>query len=126
MRRLRSLGRKERVLKPLTGGPKDARFSRIMKEILAASLFLLLLSYSFGPVSYASTSVVATVAVGKGPWGVAYDSGKGEVFVANSNGNSVSVISDASNAVVATVTGSEDRRGGEYDSGKGAVFVYDA
>ncbi|MGB6462713.1 MAG: hypothetical protein WBF38_00615, partial [Nitrosotalea sp.] len=38
---------------------------------------------------------VATVPVGSNPEGVAYDSGKGEIFVANVATNSVSVISDS-------------------------------
>ena len=38
-----------------------------------------------------------------GPHGVVYDSGKGEVFVANFNSFNVSVISDATNTVVASI-----------------------
>ncbi len=65
-------------------------------------------------------------ASGPFPSGAAYDSGKGEVFVADSG--SVSVISDATNAVVATVAESGDfsyatPNGVAYDSGKGEVFV---
>jgi YVTN family beta-propeller protein len=54
-------------------------------------------------------SVVATVDVGGGPFGLAYDSAKSEVFVTNfggyftGGGNTVSVISDANNAVVANI-----------------------
>ena len=79
-----------------------------------------------------SNSVVASVPVGIGPYAVAYDSGKGEVFVANDNatvflgysGNgNVSVISDATNTVVATVPVGYDPSGVAYDSGKGEVFV---
>src|SRR2546426_1830608 len=53
------------------------------------------------------------------PVAVAYDSGKGELFVTNSN--SVSVISDATNAVVASVPVGSG--GVAYDSGKGELFV---
>src|SRR3989454_3383179 len=53
------------------------------------------------------------------PVAVAYDSGKGELFVTNSN--SVSVISDATNAVVASIPVGSG--GVAYDSGKGELFV---
>jgi len=46
-------------------------------------------------ISDATNSVVATVNVGSSPDGAAYDSGQGEVFVANFGSNTVSVISDA-------------------------------
>ena len=70
-----------------------------------------------------SLAVTATVTMGSGPWGVAYDSGKGEVFVTNMGGGTVSVISDASNAVIATVTVGNGPIAVAYDSGKGEVFV---
>ena len=47
--------------------------------------------------------MVATVTVGTHPDNIAYDSNKGEIFVVNYGGNTVSVISDKSNDVVATV-----------------------
>ena len=68
---------------------------------------------------------------GDQPLGVAYDSGKGEVFVTDSNcpsyppcgqGN-VSVISDGTNKVVATIPVGSWPGGVAYDSGKGEVFV---
>ena len=62
---------------------------------------------------------------GAGPEGVAYDSGKGEVFVANQGSNNVSVISDATSKVVATIPVGTMPRGVAYDSGKGEVFVTD-
>ncbi len=71
--------------------------------------------------------VVATVPVGVDPWGVAYDGGKGEVFVANWNdSNTVSVVSDTSNTVVTTIVGSGwYPESVAYDGGKGEVFVGD-
>ena len=42
-------------------------------------------------------TVSATITVGSGPAGIAYDSGKGEMFVANHDDNTVSVISDSTN-----------------------------
>src|SRR2546426_2489371 len=63
---------------------------------------------------------------GAAPFAVAYDGGKGEVFVANPGGagsNSVTVISDATNAVVAIVPVGSNPQGVAYDSAKGEVFV---
>ena len=71
-------------------------------------------------------TVVATVPVGSLPYGVAYDSGKGEVFVTNWSGGTVSVISDATNTVVANVSVGVNPSGVAYDSAKGEVFVDDA
>ncbi len=60
---------------------------------------------------------------GIGPSGTAYDSGKGEIFVANLGSNTASVISDATNKVVATIPVGSYPIGTAYDSGKGEVFV---
>ena len=57
------------------------------------------------------------------PYGVAYDSGKGEVFVTNLGSNNVSVISDVTNKVVATIPIGGSLASVAYDSGKGEVFV---
>src|SRR5579859_5167197 len=56
--------------------------------------------------------VVATVRVGSGPAGVAYDPAKGEVFVTDLLNKTVSVVSDATNAVVATVSVGRNPAGG--------------
>ncbi len=60
---------------------------------------------------------------GAHPDKVAYDSGKGEVFVANEGSNNVSVISDSSNRVVASIPVGVNPQDVAYDSGKGEVFV---
>src|SRR5260221_12611304 len=54
-------------------------------------------------IDTASNTVVATVAVGSGPFGVAITPDGTRAYVANENSNSVSVIDTASNTVVATV-----------------------
>ena len=61
-------------------------------------------------ISDSSNTVVATVTVGVDPVDIAYDAGKGEMFVINdenpaSSGlnSTVSVIQDSSNTVVATI-----------------------
>jgi YVTN family beta-propeller protein len=74
-------------------------------------------------ISDRTNQAIANITVGKSPYGVAYDSGKGEVFMANHGSNSVSVISDSSNSVVATVNVGNDPFGLAYDSAKGEVFV---
>jgi YVTN family beta-propeller protein len=61
--------------------------------------------------------------VGNYPFGVAYDSGKGEIFVTNNYDNTVSVISDTDNTVVATIPVGKGPYGVAYDSGKSEVFV---
>jgi len=65
----------------------------------------------------------ATVIVGGAPWGVAYDSAKGELFVVNSGAGTVSVLSDSDNSVLATVTVGQQPYRDLYDSGKGEIFV---
>ena len=64
--------------------------------------------------------------IGVGPAAVAYDSGKGEVFVANAASDNVSVISDATDGVVATAVVGSNPYGVAYDSGTGEVFIANA
>src|SRR3989475_12816993 len=69
------------------------------------------------------TTGEALIRIGPPPEDVAYDSGKGELFVANEGANNVSVISDVTNTVVATISVGSRPNGVAYDSGKGEVFV---
>jgi YVTN family beta-propeller protein len=74
----------------------------------------------------ASTSAWATlrqISVGGAPGGLAYDSSRGEVFVANIDSDTVSVISDSSDTVVATIAVGSYPFGVAYDSDRGEVFV---
>lgn len=57
------------------------------------------------------------------PYAVAYDGGKGKVFVANLLSSNVGVISDATNGVVATVEVGNGPSGVVYDSESGVVYV---
>ena len=61
-----------------------------------------------------------------GPRGVTFDSGKGEMFVANWGTANVSVISDVNDKVVATVPVGSDPYGSAYDGAAGEVFVANA
>src|SRR3989442_502274 len=54
---------------------------------------------------------------------VAYDSGKGEVFVSDLQSNHISVISDTTNTVRATTSVGTAPLGVAYDGAKGEVFV---
>src|SRR2546422_11739630 len=101
-----------------------------MRKLLVASLIMvlavtsaLLLSLSFVSTARAEPTVAATIPVASFPAEVAYDSGKGEVFVTNYVDDTVSVISDVTNTVVATVSVGRCPWGVAYDSGKGEVFV---
>jgi YVTN family beta-propeller protein len=51
-----------------------------------------------------AVGVTASISVGIGPQGIAYDSAKDEIFVANSYNNTVSVILDNSKTILANVT----------------------
>src|SRR5256712_86393 len=66
-------------------------------------------------------TVIATIPVGDYPFGVAYDSGNGYVYVANYNSNNVSIISGTT--VVATIPVGGGPSGVAYDSGNGYVYV---
>jgi YVTN family beta-propeller protein len=83
-------------------------------------------------ISDSNNAVVATVAVGGAPDGLAYDSAKGEVFVSNHASNTVSVISDSTNTVVANITIASSGTGGSgpagiaYDPTKGELYVADS
>src|SRR2546426_7487870 len=66
-------------------------------------------------------TVIATVPVGNGPWGVGFDSGNGYAYVANSGSNTTTVISGTS--VVATVSVESFPLGVGYDSGNGYIYV---
>jgi YVTN family beta-propeller protein len=65
----------------------------------------------------------STVTLGGSPWGAAYDSAKGEIFVVNSAAGNVLVLSDSNYAVLATVNVGQQPYRCVYDSGKGEIFV---
>ena len=58
-----------------------------------------------------------------GYYGVAYDSGKGEIYLTNVDFHLVYVISDRTNTVVATIPVGIMPSGIAYDSGNGRLFV---
>jgi len=72
----------------------------------------------------AQSAIAATVKV-PAPVALAYDPSNGEVFVANSEDNTVTVISDSTDSVLATVPAGSGPFALAYDSSKGEVFVAD-
>ncbi len=74
-------------------------------------------------ISDSSNTVVATMSVGYAPENIAYDQGKGEMFVTNYNSNNVSVISDSTNTVVATIPVGSEPSGVAYDPSMSEIFV---
>lgn len=93
-------------------------------KILRSYYLLLIIILASSAVS-AATKIepFATIKVGQFPSGVAYDSGKGEIFVTNLGDGTVSVISDETNTVIATIKVGRYPRGLAYDSGKGMIYV---
>ncbi len=67
--------------------------------------------------------VTHTITVGGAPWGVAYDSAKGEIFVVNSAAGTVLVLSDSNYALLKTVTVGQTPYRDIYDSNKSEIFV---
>ena len=97
-----------------------------LKKISAILILLtIILAMSAVNAVYA-LGVTATVTVGNLPGAVAYDSAKGEIFVANegvaAGTSTISVISDSNNTAVATIP-VEAPFGVAYDSGKSKIFV---
>jgi YVTN family beta-propeller protein len=87
-------------------------------------LLLLVFASSTRPFAHGQ-AVVATANVGGTSYGVAYDSGKGEVFVTHFFNDSISVLSDSNNAVLTTIHFGQNYEpvGIAYDSAKGELFV---
>jgi YVTN family beta-propeller protein len=70
-----------------------------------------------------AVGVTSTINVGGAPWGVAYDSAKNEIFVVDSAGGTVSVLSDSNYASLAKIAVGTAPYRDIYDSNKGEIFV---
>ena len=89
-------------------------------------MFVTFFTGNVSVISDSTDSVVATLAIGLQPWGVAYDAAQGEVYIPQAQGSNVSVISDTTDTVVATITGvGADLTGAAYDAATGTVYVAD-
>ena len=71
----------------------------------------------------AGASTVPTISVGSRPSGVAVDPATGTVYVANSSGNTVSVIDASTNTVTATISVGQGPSGVAVDPATGTVYV---
>ena len=101
---------------------------------LLSLIFIIIFALSIARVVYAA-GLTATITVGFAPLGIAYDSAKGEIFVANAGSpggfnvtsqagtNTISVISDSNNKVIASIDMGTPPGYVVYDSGKGEIFV---
>jgi len=111
--------------------PKMVSIRRMLVTLLLTAVIVT--SGITSPLAHAQT-VVATVPVGRSGNStaalneLAYDSGKGEVFVLNNDDDTVSVISDETNTLVATVTlgppiSQSTAASIAYDPAMGVVFA---
>ncbi len=75
------------------------------------------------PPRYDAGGVIAQITVGSTPTSVAYDNQNGDMYVANSGANTLSVISGVTNSVVATVPMGTTPEEVGYDSTNGDVYV---
>jgi YVTN family beta-propeller protein len=64
-----------------------------------------------------------TIPVGIGPNGIAFDSANGNLYVTNSEDNTVSVISGQTNAVIGTIPVGKDPTGIAFDSANANLYV---
>ena len=55
-------------------------------------------------INGATNTVIATISVGRYPYGICYNSANGYIYVSNSGDNTVSVINGATNTVIATIS----------------------
>ena len=71
----------------------------------------------------AAPHVVETIPVGEYPLGIAFNPRNGNLYVANTNDDTVSVIDGAANAVVATIPVGSSPRGLAYAARSGDMYV---
>ncbi len=101
--------------------PNGSAFASTMAyDPSKAEIFVTLFS-EVAVVSDSTYDEIATIP-SDAPYGLAYDSAKGEIFVADAGSNTTSIVSDNNNTVIASVH-VEFPCGVAYDSGKGEIFV---
>jgi YVTN family beta-propeller protein len=93
-------------------------------KVVSVAIIVIFAFSTFANVHATATQLATppSIHIGKAADCLAYDSGKGEIFVTDDS-SSVSVISDSTNTVVATIAQLTNPCGVAYDSGKGEVFV---
>ena len=93
-------------------------------KVLKFLVSIFLIGFILFPVNMVHADALLTIVrVGAAPWGVAYDSAKGEIFVVNSGTGTVSVLSDSDFTILATVPVGQQPYRDIYDSGRGEIFV---
>ena len=98
--------------------------AKIPKKITLVSYPITLFLVLFSANVYAY-EVIATIALENpgGYYGIAYDPGRSEIFVANVDFDLVSVISDSTNAAVSNIVVGRQPVGIAYNSARGELFV---
>lgn len=67
--------------------------------------------------------VAGSFAVGANPWGAAYDSSNGYIYITNYGSDNVSVINGSTNALVTTISTTSGAKGIIYDPSNNYVYV---
>jgi YVTN family beta-propeller protein len=93
-------------------------FSLLTMTILICTVF----SSEIGTANAQGYSVIATIPVGKSPWGVAINPTNNLVYVTNGGSNTVSVIDDTA-TVVATIPVGDGPYGVAINPTNGLVYV---
>src|SRR5437870_5138169 len=101
---------------PLQATNRDVEIVPSNATVLSVAFTLVLVNNSVFPGNFLAAN-------GLGPVAIVYDPAKAEIFVANAQSNSVSVISDATKSLVAIIPVGEGPQGIAYDSGKGEIYV---
>jgi YVTN family beta-propeller protein len=74
-------------------------------------------------ISGTTNSVVGAIPVGLNPFGIAYDSSNGDLYVSNGGGSNVTVIDAATSATVASIPVGSGLMSAAFDSSNGYVYV---
>ncbi|MGB7952560.1 MAG: hypothetical protein WCF23_01160, partial [Candidatus Nitrosopolaris sp.] len=101
------------------------------RKVISASLIsvvlstILTLSAIYSNIGIAKAdSVIASIPVGSGPGGIAFDAVNGNLYVANNHDNTVSVISGRNNTVVGSpIPVGNGPFGIAFDSANGNLYV---
>lgn len=95
------------------------------KKPFLAALTLIALILVLSPATVHAFEVTATITLENpgGYYGVAYDSGRGEICLTNGDFDLVYALSDSDNTVVAAIPVGRTPSGIAYDSAKGELFV---
>jgi len=97
-------------------------------KLKVSSLFIILVlltsSFPLNDAFAADGDIIATISVGSSPKGIAFDSANNRMYVANSAGNTVSVIDTSDNSVDAsTISVGSSPQGIAFDSANNRMYV---